>query len=239
MLCMEYMSRLFSREIENKRFLFHPRCKSLKISHLCFADDIMIFLKGSVQAAQVVKTVLNEFSATSGLRISEHKSHVFLCGVPEDVGTAITRTLNMADGAFPIRYLGVPLHGRGLRCVELQTLVEKLAAKVRGWAARNLSYAGRLYLVQSVLCSITCFWSSIFFIPQTVLEQVQGILRDYLWSGSLEGKRYPVAWDTLCAPKSKGGLDFKELLSWNKAILSGYLLELRTRPISSSSLWLQ
>lgn len=79
---------------------------------MCFADDVMIFTKGNMGVVQVVKEILNEFSATFGLSISEHKSNVFMCGVDEEVGLAITQILNMPSGSFSIRYLGIPLHDR-------------------------------------------------------------------------------------------------------------------------------
>lgn len=74
----------------------------------------------------------------------------------------------MPIDAFPIRYLGVPLHGKSLRCSELQGLVRKLTARVRGWEARKLSYARRLCLIQSILCSIVRFLSFIIFIPHNI-----------------------------------------------------------------------
>lgn len=81
-------------------------------------------------AVQCVKRVLQVFSAASGLSISEHKSSVFLSGVTAESEMAIRRELQMPLGEFPIRYLGIPLHGRSLRCSELQALVTKLMAKI-------------------------------------------------------------------------------------------------------------
>lgn len=39
-LYMEYFNRIMSYT-GNKQFRFHPRCKSLKLNHLCFADDLV------------------------------------------------------------------------------------------------------------------------------------------------------------------------------------------------------
>lgn len=115
----------------------------------------------------------------------------------------------------------------------------KLRDKVRGWAARNLTYAGRLCLIKSILNSILRFWASIMFIPNAVLEQVQSVCRDYLWSGNSEKHYYPVSWLNVCQPKEEGGLDMKEVLAWNKALMSKYIMELARSSEESDSLWLK
>ncbi|KAK4390427.1 hypothetical protein Sango_2106000 [Sesamum angolense] len=43
LLCMEYFSRLIKRNTFNSDFNFHPKCEKLKITHLLFADDLMLF----------------------------------------------------------------------------------------------------------------------------------------------------------------------------------------------------
>lgn len=43
----------------------------------------------------------------------------------------------------------------------------------------------------------------------------------------------------VCRPRKKGGLDFKELLSWNKALLSGYIITLAQPHSDLESLWVQ
>jgi hypothetical protein len=43
-LAMEILSRLLEdMAVANPRFSFHPRCSSLKLTHLCFADNLLIF----------------------------------------------------------------------------------------------------------------------------------------------------------------------------------------------------
>lgn len=90
----------------------------------------MLFTKGNKTAVTEVKHVLNAFSKASGLRVSDHKSSVFLSGVSTEEEEAIRGILQMSMGEFPIRYLGIPLHGRTLHCAELQALIQKLTARI-------------------------------------------------------------------------------------------------------------
>lgn len=47
-LCIEYFSRLINQRIRYSGFRFHPRCKGLRITHLAYADDLMLFSRGDV-----------------------------------------------------------------------------------------------------------------------------------------------------------------------------------------------
>lgn len=220
---MEYVSRILKWQIAQGQFQFHTRCSRLAISHLCFADDAMFFCHGSTTAVRWLKLGLERFSATSGLHLSAEKSVVFLAGMNEEQCGEICRVLGMQEGSFPIRYLGIPLQSHGVRCEELRVLVRKITGKIQGWSNHHISYAGRVCLIKSVLYSITQFWSQIFFIPKVVLAQVQSLCRSFLWSGEVHHRSAPIAWDALCHPIESGGLDFKELLSWNKAAMAKLL----------------
>ncbi|XP_062118795.1 uncharacterized protein LOC133832472 [Humulus lupulus] len=80
-LIMEYLTRSLQLAALNSPFRYHPMCKSLKLINLCFADDLLLFCKGSISAVKSVKEVLDEFAAVTGLSINSHKSHIFFGGV--------------------------------------------------------------------------------------------------------------------------------------------------------------
>lgn len=64
-------------------FKFHPKCERVNLTHLCFADDLMIFTAGDLTSIQKVKSVLEQFKEISGLQANSLKSEVFLSGVSE------------------------------------------------------------------------------------------------------------------------------------------------------------
>ncbi|KAJ9536708.1 LOW QUALITY PROTEIN: hypothetical protein OSB04_un000093 [Centaurea solstitialis] len=67
-LVMETFSSLFRRRVaRDEAFSFHKGCASLSITHLCFADDLMVFTKGDVNSVMVLKEVLEDFAKISGL----------------------------------------------------------------------------------------------------------------------------------------------------------------------------
>ncbi|XP_074315482.1 uncharacterized protein LOC141651681 [Silene latifolia] len=89
---------------------------------------------------------------------------------------------------------------------------------------RKLSYAGRLVLVQAVLSQLHSFWSRIFIIPITVMDRIEQICRNYLWSDSDDfHKTSHVAWDKVCIDKKFGGLGIVNCKLWNVAMLGKYV----------------
>jgi hypothetical protein len=59
--------------------------------------------------------------------------------------------------SFPGKYLGLPLHTRKLRRIDVQPLIDKIGARLPGWKGKFLSSAGRETLVKSVLTSQPIF----------------------------------------------------------------------------------
>ncbi|XP_074273324.1 uncharacterized protein LOC141596657 [Silene latifolia] len=61
--------------------------------------------------------------------------------------------------------------------------------------------------------------------------------KDFLW-GIAEGQRRMVfkSWGSLCKPRKEGGVDIKEILSWNKAQMMNWLYKLET---NTPNVWVQ
>lgn len=58
--------------------LYHPLCaKVFFLTHLCFADDLMVFSEASEQSLLDIKHSLDCFYKLSGLRVSFPKSEIF------------------------------------------------------------------------------------------------------------------------------------------------------------------
>ena len=99
-------------------------------------------------------------------------------------------------------------------------LVEKMTKRIQQWKSKNLSYAGRLILVNAVLMSIHVYWAQIMPLPRAVLKEVLGVCRAFLWTSltTFDGPG-KVSWDKVCRPKSEGGLGIKDIRRWNQAAL--------------------
>nr|XP_016505563.1 PREDICTED: uncharacterized protein LOC107823437 [Nicotiana tabacum] len=181
-IVMEYLSRSLNSLKEVKSFRFHPRCANLGITHLSYADDLLI------QTASK----------------SEEKLSVFWWS-PQTVRRNILQQLGFTLGELPFKYLGIPLANKKLSLIQWHPLVEKIIAKISSWIAKKLSYTGRVQLVQTVLFGIQSYWSQLFTLPSKVLKMIDSYSRSYIWSGiNVITKKPLVAWDKMCTPKSSG-----------------------------------
>ncbi|KAK3184843.1 hypothetical protein Dsin_032129 [Dipteronia sinensis] len=85
-IAMEVLSKILVKRIEDSpSFKFHWRCDKIKLSHLCFADDLIMLCHGSLSSARVVKAALDEFSLLSGLHANHAKSNIFTSGVSHTI----------------------------------------------------------------------------------------------------------------------------------------------------------
>jgi hypothetical protein len=66
---------------------------------------------------------------------------------------------------FPGKYLGLPLHFRCLRKVDLQPLIDKIAGKLPIWMGKNLARPGRVTLAKSVLMAIGIYHATVITYP--------------------------------------------------------------------------
>ncbi|XP_062108509.1 uncharacterized protein LOC133819318 [Humulus lupulus] len=102
-LIMEYLTRSLQHAAQISNFRYHPMCKSLKLLNLCFADDLILFCKGTRSAVTIFKEVLVKFSAATGLSINANKSHIYFGGVTATERRIIAQDIQFPEGSFPLR----------------------------------------------------------------------------------------------------------------------------------------
>jgi len=93
-LIMEVFSRIMENcTREGSGFKFHHRCSRLKLTHLCFADDLLIFSDASLVSTSVIKQALVEFKHLSGLKANPSKSSFFSSGVSDRLKATLLEDL--------------------------------------------------------------------------------------------------------------------------------------------------
>lgn len=185
---------------------------------MIFADDLLIFVEGSLGSVMGVLEVLKEFETQSGLGVSLSKTCFFSCGLSQPEIDQIKQISGLTHGTLPIRYLGVSLCTRKLSMANCEPLISSVKSKLNSWSAKTLSFAGRLLLINTVISGITNFWCAIFTLPKFCIKTINSLCGAYLWNGTIEGHHTArVSWDTVTHSKEEGGLGVRDLLTWNKA----------------------
>ncbi|XP_074297047.1 uncharacterized protein LOC141627721 [Silene latifolia] len=182
-ICLEYLTRILNVVTLRHDFRFHPMCRELGLCHLAFADDLLLFSRGDTNSVMVLMRALHTFSIASGLTINKLKSDIYMNGLTPDTEAQILGISGFKKGSFPFRYLGVDISYKRLTNHQCNKLVDRMVLRIHSWGAKQLSYAGRLTLVKTVLTQLHCYWARIYLLPKGVIQKVDSICRNYLWSG--------------------------------------------------------
>ena len=132
-LCMEYLSRILTKLTELEQFQYHPRCKEMKLAHMCFIDDLIMFCKGEYVSAYLMLRAFKLFSETSGLKANVGKSAMFNCGMSSHDIQRITKAYDFVQQSLPFTYLGVPICAKKITAAHCEVLTEKMTSRIRVW----------------------------------------------------------------------------------------------------------
>jgi hypothetical protein len=94
-----------------------------------------------------------------------HKSETFCYGAAKEMESFYTSLFGCNLGAYPFRYLGIPMHHRQLLNPKWTKVEERFQQKLSCWKAKCLSYGGRLVPLNSVLSILPMFMS---FVPLNI-----------------------------------------------------------------------
>jgi hypothetical protein len=160
------------------------------ITHLQYADDTMVMIEPSDEGIANLKLILLCFENMSGLKINFDKSEVIVTGVTELEQHRVASMLNCKLGAFPMKYLGLPVSDRPLRVADWSFFPEKVGHRVDPWQGLFLALAGRLELTNSCLSSLPMFAMGIYILHDTAHSALDKPRARFFWEGVGDKRKY-------------------------------------------------
>lgn len=138
-LVMEVFNLMLKRRIRlESGFKYHNRCKKLALTHLSFADDLLLFCNGDVKSVSIVTAALEEFSGVFGLKPNMGKSTSYLGNINGPERDEILKILPFRVGELPVKYLGVPLLATRLYRKDCIVLIDKVRKRVMDWKNKSV-----------------------------------------------------------------------------------------------------
>ncbi|KAL6140699.1 hypothetical protein ACLB2K_058995 [Fragaria x ananassa] len=163
------------------------------ISHLFFADDLILFSEASTSQATIMKCCMDTFCNLSGQSVSLEKSMVYCSpNVSSDLANRISSICGSPITEDLGVYLGMSLIHSRVSAATYANLVDKVQTRLASWKSKTLNMAGRLTLIQSVSSSIPIY--------------------------AMQTAKLPV--HTCERPKCFGGLGIKRSADMNRAMLA-------------------
>ncbi|GMI65822.1 hypothetical protein like AT3G24255 [Hibiscus trionum] len=208
------------------------------ISHLFFADDLVLFAEASMEQMLTIKATLDLFCECSGHKVSVSKTTIYFsknCDVEERVALANCGGFELVDDLG--MYLGVPLLHKRVTTATYRFLLDKIERRLSGWAARTLALAGRITLAKAVIQAIPNYVMQTAWLPKGVCDTIERMIRRFIWGGA-DGHRgvHLVRWEVLASNVKDGGVGLRHLHRHNEALIMkvGYRLITDT-----DKLWVQ
>ncbi|KAJ0469831.1 putative RNA-directed DNA polymerase [Helianthus annuus] len=199
------------------------------LSHMLYADDALILGKWDRSNIVNLMRLLRIFHVCSGMKMNVHKSHLFGVGLDDLEVCCMAEYLGCNKGDLPFKYLGIKVGANMNRVSYWDPVVDTIRSRLQSWKAKMLSIGGRLTLIKSVLSSLPVYYLSMFKAPCKVIDNIEKIMRKFLWMGCKEGKGiHWVAWEIVTRPKRFGGLGISKLSEVNSALLVKWVWRFKT-----------
>lgn len=221
-ICAEALSNLL-RQAEKKNHIQGLKFgKHISVSHLFFADDSLIFSKASIKDCHHLKDIFERYAKASGQIFNFEKSCMFFSGkIHENHISVIKRIFQLNVVTKHEKYLGLPsMIGRKKKDF-FNEIKLKVQSKISSWKQKLFSSGGKEVLIKAVAQAVPTYAMSVFKIPMGLCNEIQQSIAGFWWSKRKEKRGiFWTKWESMCQAKTRGGMGFRDISSFNQALVA-------------------
>jgi hypothetical protein len=196
--------------------------KGPSISHLFFADDSVVFCKANRVEWRRILNIIEIYERGSGQRINVKKTAVFFSrNTSAYRRKEIIELSGLVEANRYDSYLGLPTWVGKNRSVAFKNIKEKDLRKIYNWKSGLLSLAGKEVLLKAVVQAIPTYSMIVFLLPVSLCKDLNHLMQVFWWGNLCKASKiHWMSWSRMGSAKSTGGLGFRDLILFNKALLA-------------------
>ncbi|XP_056685392.1 uncharacterized protein [Spinacia oleracea] len=222
-LCMEYLADLITESATKGDWKpFCVRRNGIPITHLMFADDLILFGDTSNKTLQSIRNVLGNFWEVSGQKMNNAKSKMYFSKhTPQEQKDLFCSALEVQPSPDLGTYLGFPLTDKRPTKNQTEYVCRNIKSKLASWKAKCLSKAGRLVLIKASLTAIANYSMQVLYLPKKTLKTIDQICAKFLWDYEPQTqKTHLVAWLKSCGDMKLGELSIRSAIIMNQVLMA-------------------
>lgn len=144
----------------------------------------------------------------------------FSSNVSEERREEIQESLGVVEVEKHEKYLGLPtMVGRSKKVI-FTHVQDRIWKKLKRWKEKSLSAAGKEILIKAVAQAIPTYTMSCFLMPSGLCREIEQLMCNFWWGDGGKKKIHWMSWHRLCMAKERGGMGFRDLESFNIALLA-------------------
>ncbi|XP_063945891.1 uncharacterized protein LOC108212308 [Daucus carota subsp. sativus] len=177
---------------------------------------------GLFSGIKMARECPTEYCLASGQKINFSKSLVlFSPNTNSELKQKVIDILGISKSSGKSKYLGLPATLGKNKSEVFAYILERVLKKMQGWKSKLLSQAGREILIKAVVQAIPSYAMHCFLLSQSMINKIMTAVRRFWWGGDSDKNCiYWRKWDLLTKAKSEGGMGFRDLKSFNLALLA-------------------
>ena len=193
-----------------------------KLTHLFFADDSLLFCQVTIANCEAVGTILQQYEYVSGQQLNRAKTSIFFTkNTSMGMRRRIQDYFQVPEIKNHEKYLGLPSFVGRSKSASFGEIKGQVWRRMNGWKEKFLSQAGCEVLIKAVAQSIPTYSKSCFKLPESLCNDLNTMFSNFWWGHHDKAKKaHWVRWSKLCNSKASGGLGFRDLKTFNLALLA-------------------
>jgi len=166
-LAEEVLSKALSGSVVRGRLTHMSYCRGTTfLTHVLYADDIMIFCTGLQSNIRELISIFNKYSTISGQIVNISKSRFFTSSMSVTRINMIANMLGFSVGTVPFLYLGCPIFQGKPKVIHFRSILDKIRNKLATWKGTILSIMGRVQLVKSIIHGMLVYSFHVYYMER-------------------------------------------------------------------------